>query len=229
MHDTSLQVESKEQEAGDNPQEDFQTMRARAITAECYHYAAELFNDFLTCDGDYPAWEEFPYIGTNVGAPAVTIVCNRLFYLSDSLIVNNTSCQPVREAAARSMPQLGDSLDVKFNFIRVATSEVEFSLSATVLWGEPVYVINIKANTASLSAIEADDLVSQLALVRFKVLYHNTMIYPMMAVISPDHPEFGNEHHWSGTDAVTLIEVGKMAQILYEGVADESGSDDSSD
>ena len=101
---------------------------------------------------------------------------------------------------------------------------MEFSLSAVVLWGEPTYTINVEANTTSLVAIEADELVGQLAMMRFKTLYHNTMIYPMMPEISPDHPEFGNEHHWSGSDTQTTVEVGKMAQILCNGVADDDSN-----
>ena len=105
----------KNKKQGITPRRGFQSMRSRSIKLECYHYGAELYNNFLTGDADYAAWETFPYIGTNIVLETITIVCNRVFYLTDSVIAHSR-CQPVREAAVRSMPPARRPLEGQVQF-----------------------------------------------------------------------------------------------------------------
>ena len=223
MHEIRTNIESKEDEqvsGTDTGERGYISVSRDLIINECKLFAQNMYNNFISTDAGYPAWENFQFTGTNIEHDTVRVVLDHLLYLADSMIYH-TTCIPVKEA---SLATHTDALLVDFVFHKIPTSEVEVRLQTTVLWGEVSYAVHVSGNTSSLGTIEADELVGKLAIMRFKILYHNTMIYPMMQEISPDHPEFGNEHHWSGTDIKTLIEVGKMAQILYQGVEDSNAN-----
>ena len=219
MHGIRIDVESKEDEQvpGSNTGEGgFISIRRDIIIDECCRFAQNMYNNFISTDAEYPAWENFQFTDTNIENDAVRVVLGHLLCLADSMITHST-CIMVKEAAF-ALEEDGSDLMVDFVFHKIPTSEVEFRLHTTVLWGEVNYIVHVSGNTSSLSTIEANELVGKLAIMRFKILYHNTMIYPMMPEISPDHEEFGNEHNWAGDDLDTLIEVGKMAHILQHGV-----------
>ena len=217
MRDIHVDVESKEGEqvSGENTGEGFISFHHRdVIIDECCRFARNMYDNFSTTDAYYPAWENFPFTETNIEHDAVRIVLGHLLCLAD-FTISHTTCTPVKELALTTR---ANDLIIDFVFHKIPTSEVEIRLHTTVLWGEVSYIVHVSGNTSSLATIEADELVGKLAIMRFKILYHNTTIYPMMPEISPDHEEFGNEHNWSGDDLDTLIEVGKMAHILQHGV-----------